>query len=148
MKATILFVFILIIIATECHAVEPSEKQSGICELCDEKLTRQQKESKLQQKEIDLLEKEVNSLKLKLDAVEKSVLGFEKSSEGVSYIRWGRNTCPGSANIVYKGEWNSSKKSIWKNEEWEWLEFENVECIANFHQIVVTQFVWELFVIS
>ena len=86
-------------------AVQNEARAQGICELCDGKLTRQQKELTLQQKEIDLQQKEIDALKSELDAENQS--NGNRPSGGVSYIWWGRNTCPGSASMVYKSETNT-----------------------------------------
>ena len=107
----ILLVFIFIISRLGCEAAVQNEARAqGICELCDEKLTRQQKELTLQQRENDLQQKEINALKSELDAVKRSI--GDIPSSGVSYIRWGRNTCPGSASLVYKGETETNSKNL------------------------------------
>ena len=99
----VLVIVIFIISLLGCEAAVRNEARAqGICELCDEKLTRQQKELDLQQKENDFQQKEIDALKSELDAVKRS--NVDRPSGGVSYIRWGRNTCPGSASMVYKGE--------------------------------------------
>ena len=103
----ILIAICIIAGSSPCAAVQVDQQNIGICELCEEKLTRYQKELNLQQRENDLQNKEINALKSELDAVKRLTLGTEKPSSGVSYVRWGRNTCQESVSIVYKGDCNS-----------------------------------------
>ena len=46
---------------------------------------------------------EIKELQAKLNSVEKLLDKSQSKDGGVTYIRWGRNICPGSATVVYKG---------------------------------------------
>ena len=121
---TSVVVFLMIVMGWGSGILADEQTRTTIkqCEQCEDKLNQNQKEMSLQQREMNLLRSEMKQLENKynseLEAVRANIIalqtklnGLEESMtknapiNGVSYIRWGRTTCPNSALLVYKGEY-------------------------------------------
>ena len=121
---TSVVVFLVIIIGWGSGILADEQTRTTIkqCEQCVDKLNQNQKEMNLQQREINLLRSEMKQLENKYNsemeavranniALQTKLNGLEESMtkntpiSGVSYIRWGKTTCPNSASLVYRGEY-------------------------------------------
>ena len=79
------------------------ESKRKTCEKCEDGLNQLRRE--MEQKDKELL-KQFEEMQTILN----SVMGAVKT--GVSYVRWGRTTCPSPATTVYTGDYESKIRTI------------------------------------
>ena len=93
------------------------ESRSETCDKCEDRLNQQQKEidtlkesmihAKVENKLLrEQKDKELSKQFEEIQRTLNSVMGAVKT--GVSYVRWGRSTCPPSSTTVYTGECTSN----------------------------------------